>query len=105
MHAPVPSHAEHCVEAPSEQQLVWQSPVVHCASDEHVAPAASSEQSPDTTEYGVLQAVQAPVASQALQCVDLPAAQQNAWQSPLVHCALAVHAVPVGARQLPAEAV
>ena len=72
---------------------------------EHDAPVPRRAQSPERTEYGALQALHAPVASQALQCVDLPAAQQNAWQSPLLQTACAVHAVPVGARQLPPDAV
>ena len=67
MQAPVLSQAEHWSEVPLEQQRVWQSPVVHWASAEHVAPTTSREQSPAMTLYGATHEVQAPVPSHALQ--------------------------------------
>ncbi len=101
MHTPVALHASQKLDVPALQQLVWQSPVVHCAPDEHVAPAASSEQSPEITEYGALHAVHAPVASHVLHWIDLPAAQQRVWQSSFAHSRFAEHVVPAGARHLP----
>ena len=49
--------------------------------------------------------MQAPDASHDVHSIDLPGEQQKLWQSPLVHSLWDVHAVPAGARQLPAEAV
>ena len=50
--------------------------------------------------------MQAPVEpSQAVQRAGAPLTQQLAWQSEDVHCSLAVHVVPPGARHFPAEAV
>ena len=65
MQTPEPSHVEHWACAPAAQQVVWQSPETHWPSVLHAAPVASREQSPAITEYGLLQAVHAPVASQA----------------------------------------
>ena len=105
MQTPVLSQAEQKLDVAAAQQLPWQSRLVHWLFALHAAPLPSSEQSPETSEYGELHAVHAPVASHVLHSTDLPAAQQKAWQSPLLQTACAVHAVPVGARQSPADAV
>ena len=50
MQTPVALHALQKLDVPAAQQLPSQSPVVHCASEEHVAPLGSSAQSPEMTE-------------------------------------------------------
>ena len=105
VHTPEASQAEQKDEVPAAQQRVWQSPDVHSLLAEHAAPELRSEQSPPTTLYGLLQAVQAPDASHVVHSIDLPAEQQKLWQSPSVHSLWDVHAVPAGARQLPELAV
>ena len=65
MHVPEPSQVLQKADVPAEQQVVWQSPDEHWLSAAHAVPAPSREQSPAITLYGLLQAVHAPVASQA----------------------------------------
>ena len=102
---PEPSQAEQKDDVPVAQQVLWQSPDEHWSLDAHEEPALSSVQSPATTEYGVLHAVQAPDASHVLQCAVLPAEQHLLWQSDDAHSALAPQSVPAGARHVPALSV
>ncbi len=105
MHTPEPSQVVQRLSVSAAQQLPWQSPELHSALPPQAAPVALSVHWPDTAVYGALQAVQAPVPSQAVQTELWPVTQQLPWQSPLAHAESAVHAVPAGARQLPALTV